>query len=303
MACGLPVVTTDVGGNREVVRDEQLGTVVPFGDAAALAGAIATALERTWDRRAIRAYAEQNSWDERIVRLTAAFSPYCREPAGERAMTDLYASSSWQDWVFPCGKARETHHRRCKTPGETQWWLPGKARSAATRAPRQSPAAGRTAGSYYRTCSLLHRLQKAAGDFHRRPAAPRVCSQADHPPAPGSAQGRIGRGAGRFNTGGSSGDTVIFSISRERDQHDVAAKWRATRWWGVDIGDPEIVVWAARSELTAQDRVVANCGISSCGTQPLPAFAMSEASSTDFCRDHSATSARLCVSAALRRSR
>ena len=80
MACGLPVVTTDVGGNREVVRDEQLGTVVPFGDAAALAGAIATALERTWDRGAIRAYAEQNSWDERIVRLTAHF----RRIAGNR---------------------------------------------------------------------------------------------------------------------------------------------------------------------------------------------------------------------------
>ncbi len=27
--------------------------------------------------------------------------------------------------------------------------------------------------------------------------------------------------------------------------HDVAAKWRATRWWGVDIGDPEIVVWGS----------------------------------------------------------
>lgn len=80
MACGLPVVTTDVGGNREVVRDEQLGTVVPFGDAAALAGAIATALGRTWDRGAIRAYAEQNSWDERIVRLTAHF----RRIAGNR---------------------------------------------------------------------------------------------------------------------------------------------------------------------------------------------------------------------------
>ncbi len=37
--------------------------------------------------------------------------------------------------------------------------------------------------------------------------------------------------------------------------HDVAAKWRATRWWGVDIGDPEIVVWGSPIELGAQDRV------------------------------------------------
>jgi phenylacetate-CoA ligase len=47
----------------------------------------------------------------------------------------------------------------------------------------------------------------------------------------------------RFNTGGSSGEPLIFFIGTERVSHDVAAKWRATRWWNVDIGDPEIVVW------------------------------------------------------------
>ena len=32
MACGLPIVTTDVGGNAEVVCRPELGTIVPFGD-------------------------------------------------------------------------------------------------------------------------------------------------------------------------------------------------------------------------------------------------------------------------------
>jgi glycosyltransferase involved in cell wall biosynthesis len=41
MACGLPVVTTDVGGNAEVVCDESLGSITPFGDANALQSAIA----------------------------------------------------------------------------------------------------------------------------------------------------------------------------------------------------------------------------------------------------------------------
>ncbi len=59
----------------------------------------------------------------------------------------------------------------------------------------------------------------------------------------------------RFNTGGSSGEPLIFYISRERVSHDVAAKWRATRWWDVDIGDREIVVWGSPIELTAQDRM------------------------------------------------
>ena len=56
-------------------------------------------------------------------------------------------------------------------------------------------------------------------------------------------------GLARFNTGGSSGEPLIFFIGRERVSHDVAAKWRATRWWGVDIGDPEMVVWGSPIEL------------------------------------------------------
>lgn len=73
MACGLPVVTTDVGGNREVVNSPALGEVVPFGDADALANAIADALRRDWDRTGIRQYAEANSWDERVERLCRVF--------------------------------------------------------------------------------------------------------------------------------------------------------------------------------------------------------------------------------------
>jgi len=62
-------------------------------------------------------------------------------------------------------------------------------------------------------------------------------------------------GLSRFNTGGSSGEPLIFYIGKKRVSHDVAAKWRATRWWGVDIGDPEIVVWGSPIELGAQDKL------------------------------------------------
>lgn len=58
----------------------------------------------------------------------------------------------------------------------------------------------------------------------------------------------------RHNTGGSSGEPLVFYMGRERISHDVAAKWRATRWWGMDIGDPEIVVWGSPIELELQDR-------------------------------------------------
>jgi teichuronic acid biosynthesis glycosyltransferase TuaC len=71
MACGLPVVTTDVGGNAEVVCRPELGILVPFEDPSALEHALAEALRRKWDRAAIVAYARANSWDNRIVALSA----------------------------------------------------------------------------------------------------------------------------------------------------------------------------------------------------------------------------------------
>lgn len=82
------------------------------------------------------------------------------------------------------------------------------------------------------------------------------------------------QGLARFNTGGSSGEPLVFFIGRERVSHDVAAKWRATRWWGVDIGDPEIVLWGSPIELSSQDRV-RHWRDALMRTQLLPAFEMS----------------------------
>ncbi|MCL6417418.1 AMP-binding protein [Aestuariirhabdus sp. Z084] len=59
----------------------------------------------------------------------------------------------------------------------------------------------------------------------------------------------------RFNTGGSSGEPLQFLVGKARKSHDIAAKWRATRWWNVDIGDPELVVWGSPVELGSQDRM------------------------------------------------
>ena len=73
MACGLPVVTTDVGGNAQVVNDRSLGRIVPFGDSKRLSEAIDEALRTSWDRPSIRAYAESNSWDRRMQPLIDAY--------------------------------------------------------------------------------------------------------------------------------------------------------------------------------------------------------------------------------------
>lgn len=85
----------------------------------------------------------------------------------------------------------------------------------------------------------------------------------------------------KFNTGGSTGEPLIFYLSKERVSHDIAAKWRATRWWGVDIGDPEIVVWGSPIELGTQD-VVKKIRDKVLRTTLLPAFEMTTERIRDF---------------------
>jgi len=79
----------------------------------------------------------------------------------------------------------------------------------------------------------------------------------------------------RYNTGGSSGQPLVFYIGKARKSHDVAAKWRATRWWGVDIGDREAVVWGSPIEHGTQDRLKTLRDHAFRSTL-LPAFEMSE---------------------------
>lgn len=57
-----------------------------------------------------------------------------------------------------------------------------------------------------------------------------------------------------MSTSGSSGEPLRFEVGPRRVAADVAARWRALRWWGVDIGDREMVLWGSSIESGAQDR-------------------------------------------------
>lgn len=69
MACALPVVATDVGGNSEVVCQPELGLIVPLDDQTALQQALSQALHTQWQPELLTAYAKANHWDLRILQL------------------------------------------------------------------------------------------------------------------------------------------------------------------------------------------------------------------------------------------
>lgn len=79
MACGLPVVTTDVGGNREVVCRAELGAVVPFGEPDILKRALVEALNHAWRRSSLLEYARDNEWEGRVAELVAEFTALGRQ--------------------------------------------------------------------------------------------------------------------------------------------------------------------------------------------------------------------------------
>ena len=69
MACGCPVVSTDCpSGPDEILDGGRYGRLVPVGDAAALTEAIATTLDATIDREALRARAREFDVDRAIER-------------------------------------------------------------------------------------------------------------------------------------------------------------------------------------------------------------------------------------------
>ncbi len=59
----------------------------------------------------------------------------------------------------------------------------------------------------------------------------------------------------KYNTGGSSGEPLIFFFGRARQASDAAGRMRARNWWGVAPGDREAYLWGAPVELDTTDHI------------------------------------------------
>ena len=69
MACGRPVITSNVAAASECVCDERYGIIVPENTPEAFAGAMQAADRGPFDSDAIRHWAEQHSWDRWALRF------------------------------------------------------------------------------------------------------------------------------------------------------------------------------------------------------------------------------------------
>jgi phenylacetate-CoA ligase len=171
-------------------------------------------------------------------------------------MAGLYTSLV-ANLLFPLQERLKGHATvRVRTALEaTQWWPRDELDRLRLERLRQVLAHAQSQVPYYRdlfaTLGFDPATVASLDDLHRLPflTKPIIRERVEE------LKSERAVGLARFNTGGSTGEPLIFFIGRERVTHDVAAKWRATRWWGVDIGDPEIVVWGSPVELNAQDRL------------------------------------------------
>lgn len=73
LACGCPVVASDVGGNREVMNDWGLGWLVPLDNETAFFERICQALREPWDRRHIAEVAGRRSWQQVALECVDVF--------------------------------------------------------------------------------------------------------------------------------------------------------------------------------------------------------------------------------------
>ncbi|MFT3804588.1 MAG: glycosyltransferase [Burkholderiaceae bacterium] len=69
MACGLPIVTTRVGGNEQVIPEPALGTLVEFWDPQAFEAAIRRSLTATPNPDLLIEHARRHAWDRKIQEL------------------------------------------------------------------------------------------------------------------------------------------------------------------------------------------------------------------------------------------
>ncbi len=281
LACRLPLVSTNVGGIPALLQHDVHALLVAPGDAGAMAQALLALIRSPSTARRLaaagQAHVARFDWGQVGPRLLAQ---YRRLRATPRPGWRTALASKL---LFPLQEGLKRHDSVAvrRDMERTQWWSAARLEQLQIERLRALLAHAQAHVPYYRELFAAHGFEPAAlqglADLRRLPLLDKAAISARRDDFKSAQAGPLTR----FNTGGSSGVPLVFYIGRERVSHDVAAKWRATRWWGVEIGDPEVVVWGSPIELKAQDRLRALRDRLLRSTL-LPAFDMSPARLDEF---------------------
>ena len=276
LACGVPVVSTSVGGIPALLEHDKTALLVPPGDAPAMAQAILALLREPARARRLAdaglAHAASFAW-ERIAPRLATHYRRIRAAPRPGAYTRCVAR-----WLFPLHERIKGHDSAplLRQMERSQWWSAQQLQQWQLARLRELLRHAGEHVPYYR--ALFARIGFDPGQVRQLADLARLplLRKADIAAARDHFKSARAVGLRPFATGGSSGEPLLFFLGRRRISHDIAAKWRATRWWGVDIGDREAVLWGSPIELHAQDRV-RRLRDALLRTTLLPAFAMSSA--------------------------
>lgn len=276
LASGVPVVSTNVGGIPCLLEHGTTGLLVAPGDAEAMARQLVAVLHDTEGAQRLRAagiaLASAYTWQYVGPRLLAQYRRLSRLPR-PGWYTRLVARP-----LFLLQQRLKGHSGLALLHEleASQWCSPAALGQLRLERLRKLLAHAARHVPYYR--DLFARLDFDPAKVHdlRDLRCLPILRKADISAQRDAFRSAVAGPLQRCNTGGSSGEPLIFYLGKARVSHDVAAKWRATRWWGVDIGDPEVVVWGSPIELGAQDRWRAWRDRLLRSTL-LPAFQMSEA--------------------------
>jgi phenylacetate-CoA ligase len=252
-ASGVPVVSTNVGGVPDLIRHEVDGLLVAPGDAGAMARAMLSLLTDADSARRFAdaglASARRYGWTQVAPLLMAQYRRVLKRPP-QGGYTALVSTLLFpvHEWIK---RHRSTALRRRME--QTQWWPRERIEALQLRRLRALLLHASEHVAYYRQlCARIGFDASRVQDVRDLRCLP-VMRKADINDYRDDFLADDAGRMQRFTTGGSSGEPLIFYLGKERVSHDVAAKWRATRWWGVDIGDREAVMWGSPIELGAQD--------------------------------------------------
>jgi phenylacetate-CoA ligase len=254
LASGVPVVSTNVGGIGWLLEHGATGLLTAPGDAQAMARHLVAILHDSVNAQRMRAagiqLAGRYTWQYVGPRLLAQYRRLSRRPrAGWYTRVVARPLFLLQERV-----KRHTSAALLHALEASQWLSPAALRQLQTERLRTLLCHAGLHVPYYR--ALFARLGFDPTRVHdvRDLRCLPILRKADINARRDDFRADIAGPLQRSNTGGSSGEPLIFHLGRARVSHDVAAKWRATRWWGVDIGEREAVLWGSPIELGAQDR-------------------------------------------------